>query len=462
MIFGSNSLLSSFLSPLSICNFILVPVKFAEKYSVVKVKNGESVRLLCNATGDLPLEIQWTKGNMKLDKLGNNYEIINTEHEDGLRSELYIHTTKVADAAVYKCFAENEFGKDERLIKLEVVQVPDAPKNLRMKDVWSRTVNIVWGEAFNGNLPITRYIIQYWRYQNAPHRLHELIVEGSQSSVFIKDLTPGQTYELSMQAENEIGKGASTNQITFKTGEEEPSAPPNDITAEALGPTTIRVTWYSPPIENWNGEIRGYYIGYRKASEPNAQYVYKLVSINEDQITGRGAAVATSNKKEIAFHEYFIRQLAKETEYSIVVKAHNAAGSGPVSHEVIARTFDGKLPPQLQLSVIDTTDMTISLRWHQKLHGALAVDGNGKEVTSYLIHYKKVGEPKWRQVPISVPMSASPDPNNFFNSYSFVLEGPEANNRYKIYVNAVNRFGVGDPSNIVLAATVNGKENRVR
>lgn len=419
---------------------------------------------MCNATGDLPLEIQWTKGTVKLDKLGNNYDIINTEHEDGLQSELYFRTAKMGDASLYNIYAENEHGKDEMTIKLEVVQVPDAPKNLRMKDVWSRTVNIVWSEPFNGNLPISRYIIQYWRYQNAPHRLHEMVVEGSQTSAFIKDLTPGQRYELSMLAENEIGKGASTNQITFKTGEEEPSAPPNDITAEALGPSTIRVTWYSPPIENWNGEIRGYYIGYRKTNEPNAQFVYKLVSNNEEQTGGRSnlnTVVTTSNKKEITFHEYFIRQLAKETEYSVVVKAYNAAGSGPVSHEVTARTFDGKLPPQLQLSVIDSTDMTISLRWHQKLQsGTVAsVGGNSNVVTSYLIHYKKISESKWHQVPISVPMPASPDPNNFFNSYSFVLEGPEANNRYKIYVNAVNRFGVGDPSNIVVAETINGKNN---
>lgn len=76
--------------------------------------------------------------------------------------------------------------------------MPDVPKNVRVKEVWSRTVSLVWTEPFTGNLPITKYIVQYWRYQSAPHRLHELAIPGTQTSVFIKDLSPGQAYELSV------------------------------------------------------------------------------------------------------------------------------------------------------------------------------------------------------------------------------------------------------------------------
>ena len=137
-----------------------------------------------------------------------SYEIIETNSEGGIKSELFLQTSQISDAAIYKCFAENEHGKDEKSIKLEVVEVPDAPKNVRVKEVWSRTVHILWTEPFTGNLPISNYTVQYWRYQNAPHRLHELIIAGSQSAIFIKDLSPGQAYELSVIGEWHISQHA--------------------------------------------------------------------------------------------------------------------------------------------------------------------------------------------------------------------------------------------------------------
>ena len=127
-----------------------------------------------------------------------SYEIIQTKTDHGIKSELFMQAVGFSDASMYKCFAENEHGKDDRIIKLEVVEAPDVPKNVRVKEVWSRTVSVVWTEPFTGNLPISKYIVQYWRYQSAPHRLHELAVPGTQTSIFIKDLSPGQAYELSI------------------------------------------------------------------------------------------------------------------------------------------------------------------------------------------------------------------------------------------------------------------------
>ena len=204
---------------------------------------------------------------------------------------------------------------------------------------------------------------------------------------------------ISITAENEIGKSIASNTITFTTGEEEPSAPPNDITVEPVGPTTIRVTWQSPPTENWNGEIRGFYLGYKKAGEPDFPYVYTFVSAHTDLPNSlKVRPTVASFKKEITFHEHFIRNLNKGTEYAIVIKAYNSAGSGPQSHEILTHTFEGDLPPTLQLSVIDTTEDTISLRWHQKLQGIFQTNS----VTSYQLHYRKEGETKWNKVSIPV------------------------------------------------------------
>lgn len=39
--------------------------------------------------------------------------------------------------------------------------------------------------------------------------------------------------------------------------------------------------------------------------------------------------------------EFFLTNLLKASDYSVVVKAFNAAGSGPPSHELYVRTLDG-------------------------------------------------------------------------------------------------------------------------
>ena len=81
---------------------------------------------------------------------------------------------------------------------LSLTEVPSAPQNLRVKEVWSRTVSIVWNEPYSGNSPITNYTIQYWRHETAPHRLHEITVTNSQTLALIKDLSPGSAYVMTV------------------------------------------------------------------------------------------------------------------------------------------------------------------------------------------------------------------------------------------------------------------------
>lgn len=100
----------------------IVPAKFEEKYSSKQAKKGEPVMLKCNATGDKPITIKWTKDGVKLDRLNqHHYEINDFPTARGLVSELAIKPVQKTDGAIYKCDAENEHGRDDRTIKLLVV-----------------------------------------------------------------------------------------------------------------------------------------------------------------------------------------------------------------------------------------------------------------------------------------------------------------------------------------------------
>lgn len=78
-----------------------------------------------------------------------------------------------------------------------------------------------------------------------------------------------------------------------------------------------------PPKEYWNGELKGYYVGYRPEGM-NHPYTFKSVE----------ASANDSN-------EYLITGLTKSARYSVLVKAYNKAGTGPPSQELVIRTLDG-------------------------------------------------------------------------------------------------------------------------
>ena len=201
------------------------------------------------------------------------------------------------------------------------------------------------------------------------------------------------------------------------------------------------MTWRSPPVEHCNGVIKGYYVGYRKAREPNFPFVLISVEAKPTQV---------GKDSENIVYEHFVRNLMKGTEYAVVVKAYNSAGSGPQSHEMLVHTRDGDLPPAQQLSAIDSTLNTISLRWYLKD----IRESQSSPTTGYSINYQRDGDSKWTEVPIT--SFVTPTSDSDIVSYSYVLENLESGTYYKMFVTAINRYGVSDPSNIVITKTEGG------
>jgi len=455
-----------------------VPARFQEKFSVVQAKAGESAKLECNATGDQPLSVNWFKEDAKLSKRGGeNFEIYETMTSNGINSVLVIRTVNRADGMTYKCVGENEYGNDERLIKLLVVEVPSRPMNVRVKDAWSRSASLVWSSPFAGNSPITSYVIQYWRKNtndasSQNHRRQEFTVSGTQTSALITNLMPALTYEASVIAENQVGRSEPSENVAIVTGEDEPTSAPSDVTVEARGPSTIRVTWKVPPSETWNGKLLGFYIGFRLRGTIN--------NIDVNQIGGSTSGAFSYRTvdyiKGQQVFETFLTNLMRGHEYEVVVKAFNSVGSGPESHLMAVRTFDGDLPASPTLFSHQATHSTISLRW--------TYPGKAQSVSNpikrYVLYYQRQGDDSWLEIGIPVeeklrsPIAQSNGQGESVHqtSYSisesgttsYLLSGLDSGFAYKIYVVAVNNFGMGDPSNIVTTKTeqINGVNDSLR
>lgn len=80
-----------------------------------------------------------------------------------------------------------------------------------------------------------------------------------------------------------------------------------------------------------NSHLSGYYVGYKEA-DATEQLVYKTVDIDH------------STQPASSREEYTITGLKKNTKYTVVVQAFNPQGSGPLSNELIVKTYEyGKL-----------------------------------------------------------------------------------------------------------------------
>ncbi|XP_064488740.1 cell adhesion molecule Dscam1-like isoform X6 [Ornithodoros turicata] len=392
-----------------------VPARFEEKNTVVTARRSEVTRMKCQANGDQPLSITWSKGNVRLDKRTSaRYEVFETMTSDGLISELVVRDTERSDGALYTCHTENKYGKDDRKVKLIVQEVPGPPQDVRIRDVWSRSASVTWSPSYSGNSPISKYVVQYWRDHGTAHRLEELEVTGSMNSAMIRELLPGTAYVLNMVAENAIGRGEPSRTVVFHTGEEEPEAAPVDIIVEMKGPSTAFVSWKAPPREHWNGNLQGYYIGYRPR-DSELPFSYRRVE-------------ASNNVS----HEHLLSGLQRGTEYAFIIKAYNSAGSGPASQEKIVKTMDGDVPEAPKLFVTAVTADTMSLRW---------VMQSSSDVTGYNIHYRQEGG-TWLELPIVKTAN---------NTYT--VTSLHSGSIYQVYVTASNVLGRGDPSPILMVQT---------
>lgn len=234
-------------------------------------------------------------------------------------------------------------------------------------DITSRSVKVRWSPSFAGNSAIIGFLVEYRGRCAAAsglllHHHHEkssalvaAVIDkrggkvfegedlgggGTWQEVFIndpnvqsfvlRDLRPWCTYELQMRAKNSIGLGEASQVVSFRTGEEMPGGPPQDVHVEPVSASSLKIRWKPPDRRLHYGQIKGYYIGYRLAEAgPNSarfnvdseeQFAYKNVEANS----------ADPNAYEVAY----LTNLKRHTLYSIVVQAFNSIGAGPRSDEV--------------------------------------------------------------------------------------------------------------------------------
>ncbi|KRF79698.1 dscam, isoform H [Drosophila virilis] len=328
---------------------VQAPPEFTEKLRNQTARRGEPAVLQCEAKGEKPIGILWNMNNMRLDpKNDNRYTIREEILSAGVMSSLSIKRTERSDSALFTCVATNAFGSDDASINMIVQEVPEMPYALKVLDKSGRSVQLSWAQPYDGNSPLNRYIIEFKRSRASWDEIDRVMVPGHTTEAQVQKLSPATTYNIRIVAENEIGSSQSSEAVTIITAEEAPSGKPQNIKVDPVNQTTLRVMWKPPPRSDWNGEILGYYVGY-KLSNTNSSYIFETINF----ITEEG--------KE---HSLELNNLRVYTQYSVVIQAFNKIGAGPLSDEEKQFTAEGTpSQPPSDTACTTLTSQTIRVSW---------------------------------------------------------------------------------------------------
>ncbi|XP_021705549.1 Down syndrome cell adhesion molecule-like protein Dscam2 isoform X5 [Aedes aegypti] len=331
---------------------VQAPPEFTEKLRNQTARRGEPTVLQCEAKGEKPIGILWNMNNIRLDpKSDNRYTIREEIRPDGVMSSLSIKRTERSDSALFTCMATNAFGSDDASINMIIQEAPEMPYALKVLDKSGRTVQLSWAKPYDGNSPLKRYIIEFKRSRGTwENDVDRVIVPGHTNEAQVQKLSPATTYNIRIVAENDIGVSDSSEVVTIITAEEAPSGKPQAIKVEPTNQSTLRVSWKAPPRAEWNGDILGYYVGFKQTSQ-NSSYIYETVNYSLEGGEGKE-------------HSLEINNLKTYTQYSIVIQAFNKVGAGPMSEEEKQYTAEGT-PDQPPSDTMCTTltSQTIRVSW---------------------------------------------------------------------------------------------------
>ncbi|KAG6451035.1 hypothetical protein O3G_MSEX006892 [Manduca sexta] len=134
------------------------PVTFDVVSRNLTAKLGQHVTIECQAKGDDPIRIMWTRNGKPINPLTQRIKISEMKTEDGMTNILELLQTETSDGALYQCRAGNPFGADVFSVHLTILEPPIPPSDLSVDSIKSRSVKLSWRD-------MTKSLAQYYSMQ---------------------------------------------------------------------------------------------------------------------------------------------------------------------------------------------------------------------------------------------------------------------------------------------------------
>ncbi|XP_014742935.1 PREDICTED: protein sidekick-2 [Sturnus vulgaris] len=180
-----------------------------------------------------------------------------------------------------------------------------------------------------------------WAELTPVYAVHNLS-EVSLTQYELDNLSKHRRYEIRMSVYNAVGEGPPSPPQEVFVGEAVPTGAPQNVAVQAATATQLDVTWEPPPVESQNGDIQGYKIHFWEEQRQNESARVKTLFLPESGVK--------------------LKNLTGYTSYWVSVAAFNAAGDGPRSPPVKARTQQAapSAPGSIRFSELTTTSVNVS------------------------------------------------------------------------------------------------------
>lgn len=284
------------------------------------------------------------------------------------QTSVIIPDLKPARKYIFRVRATNKVGTGDPSSPtrppIEVpVQPPSMPpENLAGTPKSSNSIAIQWSQppADSQNGIIKCYKIRHklegytgnsdWYTIDTPDAVHLTFV--------LEDLIVWQNYEIQIAAENDRGVGPFSSSIVVRTKEGKPDRSPQEVFAESLNSSVIRVNWSPPPPNRINGINQGYKIQIWLDAERT--HLIKELSVQHNT--------------ESPFHSATIDGLSPYTKYYVTIRCHTNAGDGPPNEDLVSVTTNQDLPEAVSaLEFADVLDKSLRILWKppKRINGEL-------------------------------------------------------------------------------------------
>ncbi|XP_041945854.1 neural cell adhesion molecule L1-like protein isoform X3 [Alosa sapidissima] len=294
-------------------------------------------------------------------------------------------------------------------------RAPDKnPENIKIEGHLPHEMDIQWEplEPIEHNGPGLKYKVSY-RRQGVDTTWEEHVVK--RHSFVVKDTPTFVAYEIKIQALNLKGSAPEPRTIVGYSGEDFPSAAPDNVAVDVVNNTLVKVSWDLVHKDKLHGHLGGYRVNW-----------WRLRSLLD-------AKKSHGEKHTLTFPgdrtHAMVPALRPFSEYSLIVMVFNGRGNGPGSHPVTFRTPEG-VPEQI--SLFQTTDVrkhSVSLSWSPP------TEPNGV-LTGYLLQYQLINDTEEVGPLVWVNIS-NPDAGKW------LLQDLEPLSKYKFYLRACTRRGCG-------------------
>ncbi|XP_061455411.1 protein sidekick-1 isoform X4 [Rhineura floridana] len=273
----------------------------------------------------------------------------------------------------FRVCAVNQVGKGQYSTETSRLMLPEeppsaSPKNIVASGRTNQSIMVQWQpppeSEHNGVLH--GYILRY-RLAGLPgEHQYKNITSAEINYCLIKDLIIWTQYEIQVASYNGAGLGAFSRAVTEYTLQGVPTAPPQNVQAEAVNSTTIQFLWNPPPQQFINGINQGYKL---LAWPINAPETVTTVTITPDFH---------------GVHSGYITNLKKFTAYYTSVLCFTTPGDGPQSPPQLLKTHEDKPGPVGHLSFTEILDTSLKVSWQEP------VEKNGI-ITGYQISWEVYG-----------------------------------------------------------------------